>query len=601
MNASITELNFVELDEQIELEVNHYAKQRSLPKKNANLVNLYTTQTAKNYNLANTNRDIDNCVELLTIAYNATPMKAGDIRKGISNIQQDLINAQRGCENTMKSTAKVAKSIHEDIEDEFADWIEQIESSDKKSYLQNEGFLAFIQDIKNSANEISKELSAISTQFDSISTKTLNVMTSSESLKGEEIANKEKIDQEIADHKAKEASLNSLLNSLEKSIKKYNDLANKFEAKADKADDRAFLTSMLQIGAQIVSSVASAFTMQQSGSANLINQVNASAKTDEAEPAKPADTGGKGKSEAQLKSAIAEQELALKKDKDKVSKLEKNVEKLTGEKTKDDEKSKKDDSQVDTVLSEQQKNQLKKAKSDLVAAQKSVSEKNDKLTELKNSLNKLTDVAKAITQEQRDDAAQFRKLQSEFLNKAQQYEDEKMKQDAAMVEIVALLNSKELHSSSIELTIKSLNLSIRSLKQSKKIVNEIAAFFSNFAMFLEQMAKDASKIADKTQKSRLSNATFSRIDKFFVSQYAKWMASKDMAERFNNAFYHGWTTLNNNAGNYLVDDELNAFLDNAKDRIKQIAKDRETASDNKLLQIDKYQQLLKSDLIKNAG
>lgn len=581
------ETSYSLLTEKIKEAQEPYIQEKELPKRNSDLVRLYQQKAARNYDVDRSKNDIENAVELLSIAYSATPQKAGEVRVKIADIHQKVLKSQEEAERMMKKVASDAENISEELIDAFSD-LQDFDDEDKKAYIV-EDFSELVEKIEKKASTIYTGLMEVAGSFDNISKETLEVSKVSQLLLGDEMKEREKVEQAIRGYESQQASLEKLLDNLRQSIKKYNDLATNMEAKADTAEKRAFITGLIQIGAQALASVAGTVAMSLGGPASMATRVATS--TFLRDGTKQENTGG-GSNDAKsdVDPAKLETERAginLKKEEaeTKVKRLEEEMAELTTQ----IEKLKKNNADLQTEKVEledlQTKWERKKQERERV---------DEKLKELQTQLGALAKTASDFRGEERDTAKSFRQLQVDFLNKAENYEAEKMKQEAELIRIKSLLGSQSTVKNSIELTIETLILSVKALQQVKSILEEVAAFFKNFAEFLQGVSKQAQqqseKISKATSKERFWKGVLKGIDEFMISQCAEWYATENIANRFVDAFNSGWEMMNNLSGKYLDEQELKVYIRTAGNRIQEIAKSREAASSAKITDINKYRQ-----------
>jgi chromosome segregation ATPase len=581
------ETSYSLLTEKIKEAQEPYIKEKELPKRNSDLVRLYQQKAARNYDVDRSKNDIENAVELLSIAYSATPQKAGDVRVRIADIHQNVLKSQEKAETMMKKVASDAEDISEELIETFSE-LQDFNDEDKKAYIV-EDFSELVEKIEKKASTIYTGLMEVAGSFDNISKETLEVSKASQLLLGDEMKEREKVEKAISGYEAQQASLENLLDSLRKSIEKYNEQARKMEEKADTADKRAFITGLIQIGAQALASVAGTVAMSLGGPASMATRVATS--TFLRDGTKQENTGG-GSNDAKSDVDPAKLEtkkagIKLKKDEaeTKVGKLEEEMAKLTTQ----IEKLKKNNADLQT-----EKAELEDLERNLREKEQESERARQELKELGTQLGELSKTASEVRGQELDAAKSFRQLQVDFLDKAEKYEKEKMTQDAELIRIKSLLGSQSTVKNSIELTIETLILSVKALQQVKSILEEVAAFFKNFAEFLQGVSKQAQqqseKISKATSKERYWNGVLKGIDEFMISQCAEWYATENIANRFVDAFNSGWEMMNNLSGKYLDEQELKVYIGTAANRIEEIAKSREAASTAKITDINKYRQ-----------
>ncbi|MBD2438785.1 hypothetical protein [Nostoc sp. FACHB-110] len=587
------------LNKKIKDAIESYSNKQEMPEPNSDIVRLYQEKITKNYDVSRSKNEIENAVELLSIAYNATPIKAGEIRVKIAKIHQDVIRSQEDAELMMNKVVREAGRISKELTSIFS-ILKKSNEDQKKDFILNE-FSDVIENIKTKASDIHDGLIEVAQSFGKISEETLNATSSSELVLSSEVKEREKAQQAIAEYEAKQASIENLLESLRESIKKYNKFAEEMSQKADTAEKRAFITQLVQIGAQTVAAVAGVVSMSMGGSAGMATRVSTSTIRNVTNQGKTGDESDDSESDenpAEIETSKANAQLDKAKAQDKVGELEKHIIDINDkiEKNKQEQQSTTKKAEL-----EQLKNNLKQKQKELDNAKENLEELSNKLENLQKRLDKISKYASEVSKQQIESGNSFRNLQLDFLNKAEAYEKEKMKNDAELIQIKALLVSKASVHESIELTVKTLILSIKSLKQVKNILEEVAAFFKNFAAFLEEVSKDAeeqSKLINKAATSKTGRDSFAMqravegINEFTISQCAEWYATEDLAKQFVDVFNSGWRMMNGMSGKYLGEQELKSYIVTAANRIEEIAKSREQAANAKVFHIKEYREKL---------
>jgi len=570
-----------------EVAIASYEKNKKLPKSDSALVHFYQQNVEKDYNVDNSKKDIESCIELLHIAYTSTPMEASEIRIKIEEIQQDIIDAQSNAEIAMINAKEKAKNIIEDIRDNF-EILHTLNESEKKEFMLND-FSPMVISIHDEAMLIYKDLLKVSNSFDNISQKALQVTNKSQTYLGAEMKDRKETEETIKKFKADEAELKSKLDDFVKAIKKYNDLAKSFEKKADKADDRAFIMGLVQIGANVLSSVTSvatsAIVMSTGGPA--IGNASRSVKEFTSNDTKTSDDSSDGKKDLEdIKLNKKNDELKRDKIEEKLDSIKEDI-KIKKSKLAEISKKAVEDIIVKAKV-EQLEKDLKELNITFELENKSLIKINATIKTLSDSLAKLSDTASTIRKQEKDSSDKFRDLQMDFLNKAEKYEELKTKDAGQLAKLKVLLDTQSGKKKSIELTIQTLILSIKALKRMKSIIAEIGFFFSTFALSLKQIADEATRESKLIEKSKLSEKSdhlsfnakklFKKIDVFMIVQYAEWNVTQNLSSKFVTVFGDGRVMMNDLAGTYLDEKEREVFIHKASKRIEEIAKSREKES-----------------------
>jgi hypothetical protein len=248
------------------------------------------------------------------------------------------------------------------------------------------------------------------------------------------------------------------------------------------------------------------------------------------------------------------------------------------------------------------KERLAEAKGDLATETEKYQALVGALSALQASLKALDKGLGEMSETQRTDAAELRKLQMQMLDKVEAYEKEKREQSGELARIVALLAGQRSEQETIKLTIRSLNLSVAALKAAQKIIIELSGFFSSFASFMDSVTSEIS--GDVKRLEKIANAKsipqyqlkifIAAGDKFFVRQAAEWHAVRMVTARFEESFAEGWSTLNNLRGKYFQDFELDAYLKEAAAELERIANERAAAAQAKVIDLNKIRTELET-------
>ncbi|MCP8898462.1 tyrosyl-tRNA deacylase [Gilvimarinus xylanilyticus] len=574
-----------------------------LPKHDHPLVDDYIRKIEGTYDVTRSKQDTDNAIELLYIAYNTTPPSQKDIRPQLDGLMTRLIRAQQKSERKMSDAVEFSAKIVKDLRGTFDDWRAVNQADDAEALIRfvSEDLFDLAEDIKDRADKIANELSDIAQEYDEIIDDTSKSTHASEKALADELKNKEAIEKELAERDAERQKLESLVESLTQDIAKYEKMANEYKSRAETAEERAFIMSIVQVGAQMISSaipaITAGLTAGATGGTSLIAgaAMNTAKQLSQSESAATEDDDTAEGIELQREVADKKSEVVLaKKEK---AELEEQKETLNQEKG---------EIEADTSLDEDaKKSKLESVEKRLKTNEQEIDKKDAKITAATTALNaaqkSLEQLGKGMAdmaQKQEDQAAGLRKMQLQMLEKVEAYETEKRNQAAELVKINALLRGARTEEETIQLAIKSLGLSLKALKRAREIIIEIAFFFKSFASFMQQVmehAQEQAKLTDKVaQRSRLSARIKRNTDDFFASQTAEWQAVEIVSGKFADNFKQGWSKLNKLTGEYLTGDELARYLGQAAEKIDAIAFARKKASTARLDELARYRDQIKA-------
>lgn len=599
-----------------------------LPGPDSRITEDYVRKIEGTYNVSRAKIDTDNAIDLLYIAYNATPQEEGVIRNKISDIMNKLIEAQSASSLALGGAVAAGTYVITQLDSLLPDWldIKEDKKPDAIKGFVGKKLLATAGKIKEKAEKVEEELNRIATTYDQIIKDTATTTNASELRLAERLADAAAIRAEVVEAEAESARLESLVNDLKEAFKTFEAKAKAYEKRAETAETRAFVMQIVKIGAQVIASAMPAIAMAlgagASGgtsviAANTLSTLKQATDTTKKKDDKT-DTDVTAKviqaknDISKTKKDFAAAEVKTAASKKKVDGLRKDLKKAQEEAAKpveintpkETEENPADGGEINGV-----KKRLKDAKKDLKDDQDESDRLAGVLAGLQAGLKALADGLGELSQEQKDEAAGLRELQMKMLDKAEAYEAERREQAANLVKINALLKGKLSTEETIKLTIKSLNISLSALKRTKEIVEEIAFFFKSFAAFMHQVGEEtklqielSEGIAESDELGRRKlESTIKKTDEFFIRQGGEWQAAKRVSERFRLAFKDGHTRLNSLSGKYITGDELAAYLAGAAIRLREIADAREAAARARIADLAAYRAQLNADLTEEVA
>lgn len=591
----------------------------TLPPVDHPIVAQFVAKIEGSYDVSRAKIDTDNAVDLLYIAYNATPQSAGEIRVKISGIMDRLITSQQHSERTMSYAMRVAGGVLSALKDVLPDWLDVKNASDSargiKDFIKSD-LIDLTSQIKNKAIDIKEKLTAIAESYDRIIEDAAAATRDSERALASQLADQAAIEKDIVAAEADRDRLDSLVRDLQLTAAKFEASARDYAQRAETAEERAFVMSIVKIGADMLAAAIPPLAMAAGtgGTSVLASSAMNSLAQSQAPKgqgtASGADTTSQAiKAKADISKKQMETDFAKKEvdeGKGKVKELRSTLRKalpaadgrtgggdapVPGE----DEDKADDSGEVKGI-----KERLKDAKTNLKASEDKYQGLAAALAGLQAGLSALSQGLGELSQEQKDQAASLREIQMKMLDKAEAYETERRSQAAELVKITALLRGKRTEEETIKLTIKSLNISVSALRRAREIVQEMAFFFKSFADFLDMVSIEADVQLDvlerNADKERIGAAALARLvqstDEFFIKQGAEWCAAIVVTQKFKACFADGWSKLNKLSGTYITGDELSAYLVGAAVKLTEISDAREAAAKKKIQDIETYRDLL---------
>lgn len=611
--------NVIELSENINREVKSISGSSplSLPTATSKIVSYYVNKIQGNYSVERAKLDTECAIRLLFIAYNTTPQDQSDIRIKIEKISDALKDAQLGSDHAMHATLISTEKLLRRIQYQFEDWLDvrapthdtnQIDIEDLKGYLKND-LITFAEMIKDESIILKSALDESAKSYNTIIEYIQSVSHTSQSLLENKMKDKEKVADQILAMKAKETSLNNLIEELKEDVRKYNKRSEDYEKQALKAEERAFVLAIVQIGAQVLSAalppIATALAASSSGGASIVASGVANTATHAADTMK--EKKDESKNSAELKAARMQE---IEEAKGKITRLEADIitlsddlEELKAESknrepadSHSDNDDKKESSALNKRITEKQK-QLAEKKEERVILTATIASISDALHALDNGLG---NVADSLNKQ----ALTLREMQMRLLDKAEEFEKEKRVHTRELDEIRVLLTGSRSKEETLQLTVLSLNVSITALKRAKEIVEELSLFFRSFSAFMDRIIEEnkdhievfsgflEQKTLRPTAVSRLINVG----DTFFISRQAEWLAIRDICTRFQASFMSNAQLSIKLTGTYLHSEELRRYLTTVPAELQKIIDERKAASTAKIEEIQGYRNNIQDGL-----
>lgn len=603
-------------------------KPLSLPGETSDIVSSYIEKIQGNYNVDRATQDTESAINLLYIAYNTTPQEEADTRKKIEDVAEDLKIAQENSAVAMQSALTAATGISQGIHRSFDEWLavraplkdaNDSAVDDLKEYLK-EDLLDLAEKIREKSTMLKDALEKISIVYDSIIKNIVTVTQNSESLLAGRLKDKERMKEEISKMKARENALDKLVEELKADVKRYNDMAAEFEKRATTAEERAFILSLVQIGAQVIAAalppIAAAATASSTGGASVVASGVASTMTrskdtlgETAGERKGEHTGGK-KTEKLKEKAKAQEKLEVLDT--EITELSSEIESLKASKSKEEKlNTKGHDDKHDGHSSEDaghasglderiQKKEVELAKKKKLRNALSVT-----LASLSDSIAALDKGLDKVVEKYEGTSRSLREMQMKMLDKAEEFEKAKREQNSELDEIRVLLAGKRDKEESLQLTIRSLNLSVTALKRAKEIVDELSLLFKYFAAFMERTVEeikdDIEEYSKALRKKKLRPRAIKGLveigDRFFIRRQAEWHAINTVCSKFFASFDSGARLSIRLMAIYISEDELKSYLKTVPETLQKIIDSRKAASTGRIQNLADYRKDLQQGVV----
>lgn len=591
----------------------------SLPKATSKLVLCYMDKIQGSYNVDRATLDTQSAVNLLAIAYNTTPQEESGIRIKIEKITEKLKDAQKASTAEMAATVTASDLLLKDINSNFLEWrdvrgpaeaTKEIDVADLKDFLNKE-LLKLAHNIKDQATALKTSLDNTAKTYDKLIEEIQDVSQTSQTVLEDRLKDRTAIQHKRRAMEAKEKALKHLIEDLQADVKTYNDKSKDYEQQAVKAEDRAYILSIVQIGAQVISAalppIASALAASSSGGASVVASGALSTVTHGQETPHEHQDESKGSAETKItqmkQKADSEQEInALDEE---IDTLSKDLESLKSTSKKTEHSESHTGTPNDTAPSEFDK-KIKEKENALDKKRKRRNKLATTLASLSDSIAALDKGLGSIADGLKAQASTLRDMQMKLLDKAEAFEKEKRTQTRELDEISVLLAGSRSEEETLQLTVMSLNVSISALKRAKEIVDEISLFFGSFAAFMDRSIKvvehDISSFTGFLEKTKLRQHALTDLialgDEFFIRRTAEWSAIQHICSRFEESFNSSTELSIHLMGIYLDEAELKNYLKTVPAQLQEIIAARNTASREKIVNISAYRHDMRLGVVR---
>ena len=227
------------LKKDIETQIGALAKVAppALPPADAAITKLYIKKIEGDYDVSRAKQDTDNAIDLLYIAYNATPQTEVDIRTQIHGIMDSLVKAQQASESAMHRVHLAAGNVLSEVDAYFPDWLDARQCEGPKDVAGTKTLKAFLADdlialakaIKRQALAVGAVLDGVATTYNAILKDTENVTKKSETALAGRLKDATAVRKQIAASQAKRDQLEKLVEDLKLEVEKYDRLAKEYE------------------------------------------------------------------------------------------------------------------------------------------------------------------------------------------------------------------------------------------------------------------------------------------------------------------------------------------------------------------------------------
>ena len=489
------------------------------PKEHGLLVQANKKVILGSINLESMLKNLDNCVDLLKVTYNAVNGMPG-LHNGINALQIKFADAM------IKSNETVLefRTSTETVIQQFLFAYDALISGSEQDALDIFG------EIIDTANTMITKASELVVVFEGISKETEKKLDDIITTNTKKIAKRDEVILFNASLKASIEALQTIKENLMDEIEQYNEEYNKLEARQKKQEDRAY---DMQITSLIVSAVSSVF-------GGAVNAVQDNKQNNDMVTATTPQDETANKTREEYENNLKQQE-TLKKEIETIETRISQIDTiLNSDKFADGENA--DEADASNPDSAKTGEELRTEKQDLTAHK---SEKNNQLNSLKSKndtlkgaldgFGKAFDKVADGTQKMSEQAQQAAESLNARMDKIAQYRRELKKQEREnlkqLAEYTKQLQNSVITKDALDVAINSLVVATGCMRKVVSYLKEIVLFWTQVKSFCEKLAGD--KTRDYIRRSikvsddiEIRSAPFKR--QLFVVTYieslARWVA-----------------------------------------------------------------------------
>ncbi|WDY55607.1 hypothetical protein [Pseudomonas sp. PSKL.D1] len=534
------------------------------------LVKCFVSKVEGNFSFETIERDVEHAVDLLFIAYNATPLRYSQQRIAISHVMDNFVDVQQAAEFAIQDSIREAAAIRKKLDAAMKKWLPIRRSNDadqiKQCVLTELRPLAsYIIEV---ATAVEAGLSGIVRQYDAIIKAAENCTARSEKDLGNAIKLERSVLDDINKAKADRDRLDSSVADLRKEIDRFRALAQSYRKQADSQEKRAFWQKLVNVVVHVFVPIVPLVAGKAIGAGGVGTQ----AALDEVQIGAE-DVVKKNDLQAQIKA----QQAVVKSTQGDVAQLE---------------------AAVAAGKTELEKNQQTKR---LAAERTKLASEQTKLVKLESQLAELLRKIDKATSSDKPKEQSLRQAQYAMMNKVRAYRRIESEQVLELRKVKNLLTKKQDEKRDVELVLRCLNISVSALKRCKEVLLSVAALFQSFAEFMQLIVDEAQlRLEEFDQveaKSQLRKQYLEHLkesnDRFFITQTAEWLAVGLVADKCERVLNGSWTKLCELTGDHITRLRIDQFLADASIKLEAIAEEREAFTHQQLVSMDHYENELK--------
>lgn len=507
---------------------------QNLPKESMLLVQSSRKQILQSINMEKMFDNLECCVDLLNITYNAVNGMDSGISKSVAGIQSDFLNVLIDSVTTMQGFESGTDSVVNDLIKAYGFLTKPIYA---KLPLEKNGVVLackIFESIKQKSERMQSESETIAKSYENLRDKTartngniMNVRDKDYDLRQRKLQELNQLQAQIEGYQEVKEDLNSEISDYST---QYNQLSRKIDTQEQRAYSLALTSAILGgVSAMLGSIIPFGSKKNESGSS---------------EPGHPSSTGSDSHETAPDKERCISSEKEVKDLQEKIAKNKKDLENIKSDlgKLSNDDKEKKEE-----LLKKQDEIEIEKTKNetDLNAASSKLEIYQQASGGVSSGLQVTADKLDQISQKAGDSLeGMYARIDNIAAQKAKLAKERR----ETILKMATLTKSLEFASTEhhdLEIALNALIAAVGCMRLVEVYLADITLFWKNVKSFCTLLIEEISKINDEASNFKdIDDYTIFFFDKDFIRLYllnmVNWIAlhsiSRDYLGAFNGAF-----------------------------------------------------------------
>ncbi len=543
---------------------------QKIPQATSSLVLNSKKAILQNINLDELFKNLDRCVPLLNISYDALAgvgYTVDDTANGIKISGISLSKSIETLRDEFSNTLDKSVVVMNKFEQGTGSAIEKFQQS--YSFLTNPLYKSAgvelaskkLSEIKKTASDMNIAANELSNEFDRLEKQAQRITQDVINENDRDIAVQEYTKRKIASLTSKQEAFNSIKENLDKEVQNYETEYNKISNQIEKNEKRAFgmaLASTIIGGVTALAGpILSAFSTSAAVSGvanNLINngKEQAAQQASQQAPSNNSSSQSSAANNAENNEDVKKYEETIKNSEEQIAKLDneiKNIEQKIAETQKEYDEATEDEVKQEK---EEQRKALLSKKDDLIRQKKEYEDKlNDAKTQKDATLKVLAGVTAGLDKSAQRLDQQAQKYEDKNdnlynqLEKISQYkaDAEKARREAEreLAEIVASIANSTTVVKDLSVVCESLVMAINSMRFVKVYLSDIALFWKNVEQFCEKLTKEVQSLKEnvdvfKDVEDYIEIFKTSDFVSIFFINITYWVALNIISVEYQEAF-----------------------------------------------------------------